>query len=781
MSERLKTFQEVLAAAVADMAEWGFDSQDRVDRWTRELRLAAERSMISPESLEQQLREGLAAQYRRLVDGGGIARYHKGVDRFTLERIRPQLRSELDRRIAASANLIKLNRTEAVDKTLRRFQGWSTSIPVGGVSGEKKSAVKAEVRKSLASLPFEERRVLIDQGHKLIGAINQVVATDGGAIAGIWRSHWRQPGYNYRPDHKDRDEEVYLVRDSWAHQAGLVKKGGVGYYDEVTAVGQEPFCFPGDSQVQFADGIEKAYRRHFRGAIVILQTTTGRELRATPNHPILTTFGWLPAGAINEGDYVIEIADQRSDAVKNNHNKAIPTLAEIFVSLSKLGGTQSTREGKLHQFHGDGSDGDVDIVNATRRLSIGTKSKLGQGAENLYFPIAFSMETARRAVHLFARGCFRASALIMRGFRQALSPSLAFASHSYGVGSASSADSAACLHDDVADDLSRYLKFAGEDQNALASFMPKANAVRVVSVERTEFSGHIYNLQTRVGWYSVNGIIAHNCRCYMIWLYNLRDLPADMLTAKGKDALASVQGAEEVRAARTGRADEASVAYSDARLNVSNAGIAHLGRKGAGSEPACSQRGAKMTFDKEPFRNLPVDAQCKKCLEKLAKWDEIRRRIQARTDGTDDEMPDMPVSRLPVPVDRDKRIRTLTAVADDGLRLYVDRSVPRVADIGGKVIDPASIFWERESAAWIYGERLTAVYLENYGRSPSEDETKEIAARARIKGDEAEAAAVEKHKLDADAWAIWKHDAIERITSRRGHRRTPVDISPASG
>lgn len=242
MPDRLKTFQEVLASAVADIVSNGYDSAERVERWMRELKLAAERSFIKPESLEQELHDALATVYRRMVDQGAVLRTAPGVSRFTLEKLRPQLRNELDRRILASANLIKLNRQEAIDQTLRRFQGWSTSIPAGGVSKESRAEVKENVRKSLASLPFEERRVAIDQGHKLTAAIADIVATDGGAIAGEWHSHWRQPGYQYRPDHKERDMQIYLIRDSWAHRAGLVKKGRAGYTDEITAPATEVFC-----------------------------------------------------------------------------------------------------------------------------------------------------------------------------------------------------------------------------------------------------------------------------------------------------------------------------------------------------------------------------------------------------------------------------------------------------------------------------------------------------------------------------------------------------------
>jgi hypothetical protein len=561
-----QSFQEVLAAAIADLVEHGYDSAERVERWMRELRLAAERSLISAASLEQQLRDGLAAIYRKMVDRGGVIRYVPGVERFTLDKIKPQLRNELDRRILASANLIKLNRAQAIDKTLQRFQGWSTSIPPGGVSGESRREVKENVRKSLAQLPFEERRVLIDQGHKLTAAISEIVASDGGAIAGKWNSHYRQAGYDYREDHKERDYrenggEPYLVRDSWAHRAGYVKKGRLGYYDEVTAVGQEPFCFPGDSRIPFADGVEKAYRRYFSGPLVILQTASGRKLRATPNHPILTVHGWLAIGTLNEGDYVIETAEQHFDAFEKNDDNAIPFISEIFSALQECGGVQSTRDGQLHQFHGDGSDGDVDIVDAARVLTFGRRPKhaFGIGRDGLEsrkqfgFPMPAIVAAGVRAVELFLKRSLAAGAGLMRGLDQLAPAVFAFARHADHVGFRAVPQRYVEM---MSQGAARDAQSFGQAQEA---FPFKVRATRVVKVERRQWAGHVYNLQTESGWYIADGIIAHNCRCYITWLFNLRDLPDSMLTAKGKAALARVQGMEEVRSARTARADSAEV------------------------------------------------------------------------------------------------------------------------------------------------------------------------------------------------------------------------------
>lgn len=242
----MRTFYETLTAAVNDIITYGFDSVDRVAKWVELLRRAAREEMVPEHELTRMLQERFRGVYRRMVDRGLILKWHPGVDRFTLEKVRPALRDELSRRVAASASLIRLNREETIEKTLRRFSGWASSVPAGGTRVAERKETKDNVRKPLASLPFEERRVLIDQGHKFVSSLSATIAENGGAIAAEWHSNFRQPGYDARPDHEDRDHgvsgRVYLVRNSWAHQGGLVKPGPEGYTDQVTQPGEEPFC-----------------------------------------------------------------------------------------------------------------------------------------------------------------------------------------------------------------------------------------------------------------------------------------------------------------------------------------------------------------------------------------------------------------------------------------------------------------------------------------------------------------------------------------------------------
>lgn len=236
------TFYDVLTAAVAEMTELGYSSPERVAYWVNALRLAALRSMTSDTEMDAAIRAALAAVYRDKITKGGILRQHPGLPRFTIERLGPQLRVELDRAIIASANLIKLNRAEAVSNTIRRFSGWSTSIPPGGSGVIDRREVKQDIAKPMKTLQFQERRVNIDQGHKLIANMSEILARDGGALAGIWRSNWRQKNYDYREPHKERDGHIYMVRGNWAQESGLIKPGPAGYVDDVTRPGQEVFC-----------------------------------------------------------------------------------------------------------------------------------------------------------------------------------------------------------------------------------------------------------------------------------------------------------------------------------------------------------------------------------------------------------------------------------------------------------------------------------------------------------------------------------------------------------
>lgn len=244
----MKRFSRTVREAVKFFLRNGYTSREELERWQAIIRQAAEGE--TDDDYIGMVTSKLTRTYELQVERGAVLNRHQGISRFTINYLEPQLRAELDRRILASADLIKLNRTAAVNKTVQRFSGWATSIPVqdytgGGLSASSRGGVisnAAHIQKSAEDIDFEARRVMIDQNHKLIANIDNVIATSNNAIAAIWHSHWRQSGYDFREDHKERDQLFYLIRGNWAQKNGYVKAGPAGYLDEITQPGEEVFC-----------------------------------------------------------------------------------------------------------------------------------------------------------------------------------------------------------------------------------------------------------------------------------------------------------------------------------------------------------------------------------------------------------------------------------------------------------------------------------------------------------------------------------------------------------
>lgn len=237
------TFTEVLRAAVADLAEHGYDDRARVDAWLLKLREAAEAATVSETQLRERLAKAFGSKFYKYLSSNQLLRRHRNLSRFTIKQVAPQLRRELDKRILASARLIVLNRDSAIQKTLQRFEGWATAIPKGGSGSVDRREATAGIGKAVRGIPFEERRVAVDQGHKLIAAVDETLAVAGDAIGAVWHSHWREIGYDYRKDHKKLDGRIFLLRKSWAITDSLVKKpSGKLYIDEIERPAEEPFC-----------------------------------------------------------------------------------------------------------------------------------------------------------------------------------------------------------------------------------------------------------------------------------------------------------------------------------------------------------------------------------------------------------------------------------------------------------------------------------------------------------------------------------------------------------
>ena len=250
-----------------------------------------------------------------------------------------------------------------------RYEGFIKEIENSYGVSRRKARFLARQESNLMSAAFQQTRL------KSIG-INKYK----------WRSVIGTPAHPTRPRHKflnDESEKGKIF--SFADPPVTTEPGQP---ERKNNPGQDFNCLLEDSKIKLAFGIQHIFKRDYTGKLATLITLSGRKFTATPNHPILTTNGWKPIQSINEFDDIICIKQEIVDIAKNNEHHSETTIGDIFTSLGKPF-FMKTLQGSPAQFHGDGTAGNVDIIRTAGSLSIGIKAGAFQKFKNLIFSNAY--------------------------------------------------------------------------------------------------------------------------------------------------------------------------------------------------------------------------------------------------------------------------------------------------------------------------------------------------------------------------------------------------------
>jgi hypothetical protein len=308
-------------------------------------------------------------------------------------------------------------------------------------------------------------------------------------------------------------------------------------------------CFVGDTLVRAGD-VRRGMGRHYDGPVVYLEFANGKNLTGTPNHPILTTTGWKSLANIHEGDQLIDASLLDSAGLASYFDHVESRIEEKARPL-KSRPTAAVSVTRPDDFHGDGAysnvhviwtngslrDGGVahvlkDFVQAALKHTTAISSLLFSTGQP-YFP---SLTVAVNDSHSIARE-FTADSLshdaqsfghfdyrqpfvekflksVGRDFLHPFSrlPNIFTTSHSESslyepFGNRGGIQSEAA-GDNHARQLLREIEsgdFVSRYRNAV---LP---TIRVTKATLQHYVGSVFNLDTSEGFYTANGIIAHNC------------------------------------------------------------------------------------------------------------------------------------------------------------------------------------------------------------------------------------------------------------------------------
>lgn len=283
------------------------------------------------------------------------------------------------------------------------------------------------------------------------------------------------------------------------------------------------FYFPGDhagcvaaGTVVDAPGMSAATLRWYEGTLIDLDTASGEHLAITPNHPVLTERGWVPAGQLVEGDNLVRCVDAHGAARLVPHDDERPTRIEELVAARWVSSKVIARGVPVaaEHFHGDGLGGEVCVVLAdsdlrsdghpsldepTREHTFGSVSKLADG-----------LAGASRAFEGLA--AVRPPTFGLEGVS---GDSSAFVECASVVEQPLSLRRAAWRDPDrpesLDDRVAIHATTLAQCQNGLSGFVEFDKLVHVD--QRSGFAGHVFNLHTDQQWYVASGIIVHNCLC----------------------------------------------------------------------------------------------------------------------------------------------------------------------------------------------------------------------------------------------------------------------------
>jgi SPP1 gp7 family putative phage head morphogenesis protein len=369
--------------------------------------------------------------------------------------------------------------------------------------------------------------------------------------------------FRVRPAHKNLNGVLVSWHDLPAPEALVGIKSTLGKYGP----GEAPNCFTGDTPVSSPSGIERLWRAPYSGDIIDIEIEGGFWFSATPNHPILTEYGWVPVCHLNKGDYLLQALAGRDAVVQPDVDQHIATFEDVFNAAS-LRHAHSTDFGL--DFHGDVIDDYIDVVTVKRELNDGLEASAAQSPRDFNLAWADGWITqlvTRVALQISEPRSSRVGQQLAALFDRQFA-------HSDFVGFSSGADhdlfgeqslayGAAIDFEEISDALLTPLfaeveraEFSGRnlmvesvdwrfgsnvacrqlvaqpvsgapqelgDRGNTHSFGQKRS--RAIDKRVRSFGGHVYTLQSAAGWYGVTPvmIIAKNCRCYPAPLLSIED------------------------------------------------------------------------------------------------------------------------------------------------------------------------------------------------------------------------------------------------------------------
>ena len=289
-------------------------------------------------------------------------------------------------------------------------------------------------------------------------------------------------------------------------------------------------CFVGETQIASDSKIVRSYKHTYNGDLIEVKTACGINFTCTPNHPILTPYGWVAAALLHNGDNLVVTFDRNTGSFRRNSNiKHIhSSMKALYNSLHCFG--LMSRDSTLRiNFHGDIPTTNVEVITKKWLLRNNGNSGVRQSINKFSLknankplmsqcPLMKHFGSVCKSAFRFISGKCQTLALLWRSL---LHPNV----HRFRTVSGRDIG----VTQDTVNNLTAKSETLGKVLDGFSGEIAVDKVVSVKIIPSGQTATHVYNLQTQNGYYFVNSSIAQskskcngifaiakNCRCTMV-------------------------------------------------------------------------------------------------------------------------------------------------------------------------------------------------------------------------------------------------------------------------
>ena len=147
--------------------------------------------------------------------------------------------------------------------------------------------------------------------------------------------------------------------------------------DIVLPPGERINCFPGKTLV--SGSFRGSQRAWYEGIVTKIITRNGTVLTVTPNHPVMTSQGFVPASELKPRNKLVSydlerdnsfVSDFITDQVENKPPRIEDVFQTILAGHREISDAVKIKRTEMNDFYGDGKflQGDIDVVRADWKL-----------------------------------------------------------------------------------------------------------------------------------------------------------------------------------------------------------------------------------------------------------------------------------------------------------------------------------------------------------------------------------------------------------------------------